>query len=97
MSDSSGAERRGDGQPTAGTAGSAGPVDPAEGGGEEHRSGDLSTLVGLAVQVAVTEVERMGLQPRVIDESVQAITAEYSSRRVNLHVVGGVVRRATAG
>ncbi len=90
MSDSSEAARLGDGPRS--EAGSRGPGD-----GQGHHAGDLSTLVGLTVQVAVAEVEGMGLQPRVVDESVHAVTAEYSSRRVNLHVVGGVVRRATAG
>lgn len=90
MSESSEAARLGDGPRS--DAGSTGP-----GGGQGHRPGDLSTLVGLTVQVAVAEVEGMGLHPRVVDESVQAITAEYHPRRVNLYTVGGVVRRATAG
>lgn len=87
MSDSSELDQPGDGQHT----GSA-PV-----GGTQHGAGDLSTLVGLTVQVAVAEVKGMGLHPRVVDESVQAVTAEYQPRRVNLYTVGGVVRRVTAG
>lgn len=87
MSTSSESDQHGDSRTS-----EAGPV-----GGQGRRIGDLSTLVGLTVQTAVAEVEGMGLQPRVVDESVQAITAEYHPRRVNLYAVGGVVRRATAG
>ncbi len=87
MSTSSGSDQHGNAQH----------AETAPVGGQAHRADDLSTLVGLTVLTAIAEVEGMGLQPRVVDESVQAITAEYYPRRVNLFAVGGVVRRATAG
>lgn len=60
---------------------------------------NLSSLLGLTESDAVTTIEAAEMKARVRSREGQAFigTCDYRTDRVNLHIMGGKVTKATIG